>query len=474
MIRLDLFALLFSMLLSSLGTSIINIAIPALVQDFHTSLQNAQWLVLAYLLSNSTFIVIIGKISDRVNKKQLYLTGLGIFSISSFLSLSTSNLWVLVLLRALQGVGSAILMSLSVVLLSEFAKKEELPKYMGLIGTMSAVGTASGPSVGGLLISLFGWKSIFMLMGVLGLSNFVLFLKFFKGKELRNHNSGEKLDILGSILFGAAVLLFILILNKAKSFEVSTLLILILSLVFIVVLFFQTEKRITNPLIKLSLLNHNNMKSHLLLNFIISMVVMTTLVVGPFFLSQAQNLKYSDIGFVMAVSPLVSMLSGYLAGGIVQRIGAERTFVTGLIIVFFGTVSYTFLPIEFGTAGYILAAVILSPGYQLFQASNNTILMTESPFEQKGLVSSLNNLSRNLGLLSGASLMGAIFIWGVGTQDITTAPSRDVLSGTQLAFAVTIVLSVVSLIISFMSSKPKKTFKTNGKDFYVTKKIKIL
>jgi MFS family permease len=156
MIRLDLTALLFSMLLSSLGTSVINIALPALVQEFHSSLQNTQWLVLAYLLSNSTFIVVIGKISDRVNKKSLYLIGLSLFAISSFLAVFASHLWMLVLLRALQGLGSAILMSLSVVLLSEFAEKEELPKYMGLIGTMSAVGTAGGPSAGGFLISLFG------------------------------------------------------------------------------------------------------------------------------------------------------------------------------------------------------------------------------------------------------------------------------------------------------------------------------
>jgi MFS family permease len=315
MIRLDLTALLFSMLLSSLGTSVINIALPALVQEFHSSLQNTQWLVLAYLLSNSTFIVVIGKISDRVNKKSLYLIGLSLFAISSFLAVFASHLWMLVLLRALQGLGSAILMSLSVVLLSEFAEKEELPKYMGLIGTMSAVGTAGGPSAGGFLISLFGWKYIFLLMGLLGLSNFVLFLKFFKGKALRTHASSEKFDIFGSLLFGTAVLLFILIINKAKILETTTLLLLSTLLITLVVSFFKIEKRINSPLINLNLLNRNHIKSHFLLNFIVSIIVMTTLVVGPFFLSQVQNLKYSDIGLVMAVSPIVSILSGYLAGG---------------------------------------------------------------------------------------------------------------------------------------------------------------
>ena len=464
MIRLDLMALLFSMLLSSLGTSIINIAIPSLIQDFHTSLQNAQWLVLAYLISNSTFIVVIGKISDQVNKKQLYLLGLSIFATSSLLSIFASNLWLLVALRALQGIGSAVLMSLSVVLLSQFAEKEKLAKYMGLIGTMSAVGTAAGPSLGGFLISLFGWKSIFMLMGILGSANFLLFLKFFKGQEPYTGKNSEKFDILGSLLFGAAVLLFILILNKGKSLEIPTLLLMCISLVSLTMLFFKIEKRIATPLIHLSLLKHNHMRPHLLLNFLVSIVVMTTLVVGPFFLSNVQNLKYSDIGLVMAVSPLVSMLSGYLAGNIVQKIGTERTFSTGLFIIFFGTLAYTFLPVAFGTIGYILAAAILSPGYQLFQAANNTILMTDSPFEQRGLISSLNNLARNLGLLSGASLMGAIFIWGVGTPDINLASSLDIMAGTKLSFAAATILSVVSLSISFIYFKPKTLFKTNRKE----------
>lgn len=468
MIRFDLMALLFSMLLSSLGTSVINIALPSLIQSFHTSLQNAQWLVLAYLLSNSMFIVIVGKTSDRVNKKNLYLAGLGLFAISSFLAVFASDLWVLTLLRALQGLGSAILMSLSVVLLSELAKKEELPKYMGLIGTMSAVGTAAGPSAGGFLISLYGWESIFLLMSALGLANFILFLKFFKGQETRTYDVTEKFDVRGSLFFGVAVLLFILIINRAKVLETKSLILLGTALIAIVASFLQIEKRIKNPLIDFGLLNRHHMKSHLILNFTTSMVVMTTLVVGPFFLSQVQNLKYSDIGLVMAISPLVSILSGYLAGATIQRIGAERTLRSGLVIMFFGTVAYTFLPIHLGTTGYVLAAVILSPGYQLFQAANNTTLMTRSPIEQRGLVSSLNNLSRNLGLLTGASLMGAVFIFGVGAPDITAASSSDILNGTELSFAVAVLLSIISLGIlfnyfgSFLAKPSKRVFKPNS------------
>jgi predicted MFS family arabinose efflux permease len=139
----------------------------------------------------------------------------------------------------------------------------------------------------------------------------------------------------------------------------------------------------------------------------------------------------------------------------IQKIGVGKTFRVGLIIMFFGTMAYTFLPIEFGTIGYILAAVVLSPGYQLFQAANNTILMTGSPLEQKGLISSLNNLSRNLGLLSGASLMGAVFVLGVGTQDVTTASSIDILNGTKLSFAAAVILSAASLFISLSYLKSK-------------------
>lgn len=417
-IRPDLLALLISMLLSSLGTSIVNIAIPSLVRHFRVTLPDAQWIVFSYLLSNSALIVLVGAVSARVSLKKLYLFGLGVFSAASFLAPFAPGLWALAALRAMQGLGGAVLMSLSVVLLSEFAPKENLGRYMGLVGTMSAVGTAAGPSVGGVLLGLFGWKSLFWLMGLLGAGTYLLFGLYYKKTAPAHPNGRETRGPGGAHLFAAA-------------------------------------------------LRPAGVKTQLLLNFLVAMIVMTTLVVGPFFLAQGQNLSYSATGLVMSVSPLISIFSGYWSGTFVQRLGSTRALRAALGLIFLGALAYVFLCAAFGAAGYILAALILSPGYQLFQAANNTILMTDTAAERKGLISSLNSLARNLGLVGGASLTGAVFSRGVGAE-VSSASAAAIQQGTTAAFTLAAALAAAALLIAFhhfgrFSPKPSsRVFRPNS------------
>lgn len=454
MIRLDLLTLLLSMLLSSLGTSIMNIALPSIVQDLNISLADAQWLVLSYLLSNSMFIVIIGKFSDLTNKKNLFLLGLALFSFSNYIAFFTSNIWLLVSFRAVQGIGSAILMTLSTVLLSDYSKENNLSKYMGLIGTMSALGTASGPVAGGLLISLFGWKSIFALMALLGTIIFFLFNSYFKFADSKQHTSFTKFDFFSGVLLAFTILVFILTLNRLYIFDIKLLLVMFFLLTALIFSVIRREQQVQFPLVGIALLNQNNLKFYLLLNFIVAMIVSSTLVVGPFFLSKALNLNYLNTGLAMSASPIVSILSGLFISHL--NIDHKKAFFIGLVVVFFGTVSYVLLPIYFGVIGFILSAIVLSPGYQLFQATNNTILMSTAPSIKKGAVSSLNNLARNLGLMCGTTFSSIIFTWGVGSANLNKAQASDILTGTKFSFLAALVLSIISIYISFTYLRPSQ------------------
>ena len=156
---LDTLAL--SMLLASLGTSIANIALPALAETFSARSSQVQVVVVVYLAALTIAVMIAGRLGDSYGLKRMLMTGLGMFFGASLVCSVAPNLWLLIGARAVQGIGAAFLMTLSMALMRQTAVEARVGRAMGLLGTVSALGTALGPSLGGLLIPVAGWRGIF-------------------------------------------------------------------------------------------------------------------------------------------------------------------------------------------------------------------------------------------------------------------------------------------------------------------------
>jgi MFS family permease len=161
--RWALVSLSLSMLLSSLGTSITNVALPTLAAAFAASFQHVQWVVLAYLLATTTLIVSVGRLGDLTGRRRLLLAGIVLFTAASVLCGVAPSLWLLIAARGVQGFGAAIMMALTMAFVGETVPKAQTGSAMGLLGTMSAIGTALGPSLGGVLIAAGGWRAIFLI-----------------------------------------------------------------------------------------------------------------------------------------------------------------------------------------------------------------------------------------------------------------------------------------------------------------------
>src|SRR4051812_4325028 len=168
-VRWALAGLSLSMLLSSLGTSIANVGLPTLAQAFDASFQDVQWIVLAYLLAITTLIVSVGRLGDMAGRRPVLLAGIVLFTVASALCGVAPTLGLLIAARAVQGLGAAIMMALAMALVGETVPKAKTGSAMGLLGTMSAVGTALGPTLGGVLIAGFGWPAIFLVNVPVGL-----------------------------------------------------------------------------------------------------------------------------------------------------------------------------------------------------------------------------------------------------------------------------------------------------------------
>lgn len=448
MARWALAGLSLSMLLAALGTSIANVGLPMLGEAFGASFGQVQWIVLAYLLASTAVVVSVGRLGDIIGRRQLLLVGIALFTLASALCGAATTLWLLIAARAVQGVGAAIMMALSMALIGAAVPKARTGSAMGLLGAMSAAGTALGPSLGGILISGFGWRAIFLIGLPLGLLALLLAHRSLPVDDPAQGTGLAGFDMLGTLLLAVMLVAYALAMTMGRgSFGLLSLALLSLA-VGVAFLFVLAEARAATPLLRLAMFRDAGLSTGLAMSALVSTVMMATLVVGPFYLSRGLGLEAALVGLAMSAGPLVAALVGVPAGTLVDRFGARWMIIVGLIGMTAGTSALTLIPARFGIPGYVAPLILVTAGYALFQAANNTAIMTDIQPDQRGVISGMLNLSRNLGLITGASAMGAVFAWASAANDIVATSPEAVASGMRMTFLVAAMLNVLALAIA--------------------------
>lgn len=402
-----LMALAGAILLASLGISIATVALPSLATVFSAGVQQVQWVVLAYLLALTCVIVVAGRMGDLYGNHRVLVGGILLFTLASAGCAVAPTLGWLIAGRTVQGVGAATLMALPLSIAKTLIARERLGASMGLLGTMSAIGTAMGPSVGGMLIAEFGWRSVFVLLMLCGSGLLALAVTGI-GKTAPTGNSA-RIDWVGSAWLSAALLCFALAASGGRvGVAIAPWMLLVLAAAAFLV-FIRTELVVPNPLIPVALARGRGIASSLSMNLVVATIMMSTLVVGPLFLTFGLGLSEAGTGLVMAVGPGAAALSGAPAGRLADRLGTHRTLLAGLLLASVGLCGFAVLPVLIGIPGYIMAMVLMTPGFQLFLAANNTAAMNLAAEKHRGVLSGLLGLSRNLGLMTGASLLPLLF-----------------------------------------------------------------
>jgi EmrB/QacA subfamily drug resistance transporter len=441
-------SLSLSMLLASLGTSSANVGLPTLTHAFAASFQEVQWVVLAYLLAITTLIVSVGRLGDITGRRRLLLAGIFLFTAASVLCGVAPTLWLLIAARAAQGLGAAIMMALTIAFVGETVPKAKTGSAMGLLGTMSAIGTALGPSLGGVLIAGLGWPAIFFANVPLGILTLLLAHRYLPVDRVGTKTDRAGFDHVGTLLLGSSLAAYALAMTMGRGSFGPLNLALLLAAVFGVGLFALAEKRAASPLIRLAMFRDPVLSASLAMSALVSTVMMATLVVGPFYLSRAFGLDAALVGLVLSVGPIAAALAGVPAGRIADRFGAQRVSIIGLSGIAAGSFALSMMPVAFGLSGYIAPIVVITVGYALFQTANNTTVMTDIRPDQRGVISGMLNLSRNLGLITGASVMGAVFALASATTDVATARPEAAATGMRITFAVAAILIVVALVLA--------------------------
>jgi EmrB/QacA subfamily drug resistance transporter len=408
-----------------------------------------QWIVLAYLLASTTLIVSVGRLGDLFGRRRLLLAGISLFIAASALCGVAPALWLLLCARAVQGLAAAVMMALTLALVSETVPKAQTGRAMGLLGTMSAIGTALGPSLGGVLIHWFGWRAIFFANVPLALLTLLLARRYLPLDQGSSKAERPRLDHLGTLLLALTLAAYALAMTigRQRGFGPLNIALLLFACCGGAAFVF-AERRVSAPLVQLAMFRDGALRASLAMSAFVSTVMMATLVVGPFYLARGLGLEPLDIGLVLSAGPLVAALTGLPAGRITDRFGARRATIVGLVAMVAACCLLSAVQLTLGIVSYLAPIAVMAVGYALFLTANNTQVMAEVLPDRRGVVSGLLSLSRNLGLITGASLMGAVFARASATSDITQARPEAVVAGMRVTFLVAAVLVLATLAIA--------------------------
>ena len=455
--RVALAGLSLAVLMSSLGTSIATVALPTLTQSFAATLAEVQWVVLAYLLAATTLVVSVGRLGDIVGRRRLLVVGIALFTVASLACATAPALSWLIAARLVQGMGAATMLTLTMAFVTETVPKERVGSAIGLLGTMTAVGTALGPSIGGLLISAYSWRALFYINLPLGVAALLLALRSLPADRAEVRLNFKSFDSIGTLLLGFTLTTYALAMTAGRDqFGPANVLRLLAALIGAGA-FVAAQARVNSPLVRFSMFRDIALRTRLLMTTLVAAVMMTTLVVGPFFLSHALGLEPAMVGITMSIGPIVAALIGVPAGRLVDQFGCERVTQFGLAGAIVGCIILATLPTSAGIGGYAASLSLLTAGYALFQTANNAAVMKDVSRGERGVISGLLNLSRNLGLISGAGAMGAVFAQASGAIDINASSAASVAWGMHVTFAVAAVLVLVALTLGLYSKRHSRT-----------------
>ena len=395
--------------MSALDTSVVNTVLPVVTEYFKTNVATIEWVVTTYLLVVSGLLLSVGRLGDMRGNKNTYITGFVIFVIgSASCSLSPAPVY-LILSRAFQAIGSAMLFANSPAILTKAFPAEQRGQALGLQGAMTYLGLTTGPFLGGWLTDTFGWHSVFYINIPIGL--FAIWLSLTVIPRDVPSDKREQFDLPGAFTFMVGLIALLFALNQGHNWGWASPLIIGLFIASFLTLgwFVRIERHVPVPMLDLSLFKRRIFTISTISPIMNYICIYSVLFLTPFYLIQARGLSASHAGLILTAQPIIMALTSPLSGTISDKVGSRIPTTIGLLI--FG-VGLFFLSQLTLTSHYSLAAIdlaICGLGTGLFVAPNNSALMGDAPRNRQGIASGVLALGRNVGMVLGIGLTGAIF-----------------------------------------------------------------
>lgn len=395
--------------MSTLDSSIVNVALPTISSKLHSDLSVLQWVVTAYLLVISSLLPVFGRIADLVGRKKVFILGFLIFTLGSLLCGLANNIWFLVGMRVIQAIGASMLMANSAAIITSTFPPQERGRALGLVGTVVALGNLSGPAIGGLLLGIASWRSIFFINLPIGL------LGYWAGQMIlppdQPRRDKETFDTLGAVLFASGMISLLFALNNGRDWGWYTAPILggLILGTILLISFFVTETRVNHPMIDLSLFKNRPFFIGNVSGFLSFVAMFSNIMLMPFYLQHILNFQPSQVGLLMTAFPLVMAIVAPLSGRASDRMGPVALTTTGLVLISLGLFYLTTVSATSSAWAVLPGPILMGMGSGMFQSPNNSSVMSSVPKPKLGIAGGINALVRNVGMVVGIALSVTLF-----------------------------------------------------------------
>ncbi|MEE4165099.1 MAG: MFS transporter [Desulfocapsaceae bacterium] len=396
--------------LSTMDSSMVNVALPSIMRSFSTTLIQTQWVVLMYLLTITVSLLFWGISADHVGSNRVYLAGVAIFSFASVCCSQAPGLSWLIGFRFVEGLGAAMMMSAGPALIRDVFPRSSLGKALGLVGIATSAGLMSGPVVSGFLISSYSWRAIFLVTVPVGV--FVLLAGFsvlMKNNVLSPPGKTRQLDWKGAFFWATLISSIIVYAHYLPSLAVQLKIAGLLLLVLLTALFVWSEKTRKSTLLPLHLFARNYYHIGLITAALSFATLFVVLILMPFYLDYIKGVEADMIGLVMMAVPVTLFVASPTAGSLYDRFGSRYLTTGGLLLCCVALLLLSQLQSRTTLIDIGWRLSLLGLGQSVFLAPNTASLLSRGKDSDAALTSGLLATSRNLGMLFGAAFAGIVF-----------------------------------------------------------------
>ncbi len=451
-------AVMVGNIMGPIDASIVNVVLPTIAQYFGVGVSAAQWVPMVYLLTIGSLLMFYGRLGDILGYKRIYLAGLaGFIAASALCGLSPSIYW-LIIFRALQGLAAGMLMSMPFAIITAAFPAQERGRALGINAISVSAGLALGPSLGGFLTSLLGWRFVFLInipIGIAGLLWGSRLIPDFKGRIAR-------IDIPGVFLGCLSLSFILLFVNRFHSYASNSMtFFLLLASIASVIAFLKRESSVPEPMLNLGLfrsVTFSLASISSLLNFMAQYIMVF---LTPFYLQRVLHFGPDHVGLIMTSFPLAVMAVAPFSGALSDRIGTSMLACIGAGLCALSLFLMSRLPAAAGPADVVWRVAVFGLGTGIFQSPNNSAAMGSAPKQHLGIASGILSTVRTVGMVMGIAAGGAVLSAFASRSvlqkaSLNSSESDAFLKGLEYAYMTGGVLTGIAAVTSILRSKERK------------------
>jgi EmrB/QacA subfamily drug resistance transporter len=440
----------------------LNVALPVMTQYFHAGAGTANWILLSYMLVNTVFILIFGKFADIFGKKKMYLVGCSIFTFSSFFIGFAPNIWVILILRAIQALGGAMLMTNITPIITDVFPEELLSTGLGINMLVVSAGQLLGPVVGGFLAFTLGWKWVFWFNVPLGIIGFVWGNCVLRELPIKANN--ENIDVFGSITVFMALGGLIVALSEVSVLGLHNWIVILgfVLFIFCMPLFIWIENHTRSSIIDFELFKDRSYTMANIAQFLnaftrTSVVLLCGLYFQVIFKENSLNAGFKVLPMTMGLL-LISPIAGRLA----TKYSARLLSTLGLVISTIGLI-ILMSTLNYNTPYWITGFSMLLVGFGsgMFLTPNTTTIMSSVPANRRGVANGLRSLLNNMGQIVSTTMSLMIItavlpvrlksvIYNGAAAVVSNSDLNLIISGYKWAFVAMLIATILGMIASFL------------------------